>query len=108
MRFGNSDASVAFGVNGNRNMRLSTYMSTTVGGDQLQLPAVSSLTDMSRGALTWQVTASGRATLWRSKRGVDLGVVGDVTVPVGSESPSGPHNPVLPSRAIRFGLAVGF
>jgi hypothetical protein len=50
-------------------------MSTTVGGGKLQLPAASSSTDISRGALTWQMTASGQATPWRSKRGVDLGVV---------------------------------
>jgi hypothetical protein len=89
-------------------MRLPTYMSTTPGGDPLQLPSASSLTDMSRSAVTWEVTASGRATLWKSRRGVDLGVVGDVTVPVGSQSPSGPHIPVLPSRSIRFGVALGF
>jgi hypothetical protein len=104
----NSNASVAFGVGGVRNVRLPTYMSTTVGGGQLQLPSASSLTDMSRSALTWEVTASGRATLWRSRRGVDLGLVGDVTVPLGSQAPSGPHNPVLPGLAIWFGLAVGF
>jgi hypothetical protein len=83
-------------------------MSTTIGGGPLQLPAVSSLADVSRSAFTWQVTASGRATLWKSNNGVDVGLVADITIPVGSESPTGPHNPVVPSRAIRFGMTSGF
>jgi hypothetical protein len=107
-RFGSPRASVSFGALGSRDYRLPVFMSTVLAGAEIPTPALSSLTDMSRGAMTWQGTASAKATVFTSKRGVTVGVAGDVFIPIGTETPQTPHNPVLSSRAIRFGVTFGF
>ncbi len=108
LRFRGDTSALSLGVVGTRDYRLPLFMSMEVAGAERATPALSALTDMSRGAMTWQVVGSVQRTLYTSSHGATVSAVGDVFLPVGSEAPSGPHNPTVSSRAVRFGLRFGF
>jgi len=99
------------GALGSRNARLPLFVSTFLANPQVPLPMpdVSSLSDLAQSNYTWQVIAAAKKTLFTSKSGVTVGVAGDVFIPVGSQSSDiVSSNPVIPSRAVRFGVTLGF
>jgi hypothetical protein len=111
MHLGGSSASFSVGAVGSRNARLPLFVSTLMANPQMPMPMpdVSSLSDLARSNYTWQLIAAARKNLFTWKGGVTVGVAGDVFIPVGSEaSDIVPQNPVIPSRAVRFGVTLGF
>ena len=109
IHIGGRSASFSVGAMGSRNARLPLFMSTTVANARIPMPDVSSLSDMAMSNTTWQVIAAARKNLFTSKGGVTVGVAGDAFIPVGSQSSDiVPQNPVIPSRAVRFSVTLGF
>jgi hypothetical protein len=109
LKFGGDAAAVSIGIIGSQNARLPQFMSTTLAGTAIPTPDVPSFSDMSRSSTRWQLVASAQKNVFTSKRGVTVGITGDVFVPVGTESPDGtPAGPLISSRAVRFGVKLGF
>ena len=111
LHVGGTSASFSVGAVGSRNARLPLFVATLLANPQLPqpMPDVSSLSDLAQSNYTWQVIAAATKTLFTSKGGVVVGVAGDVFIPVGSQSSDiVPENPVIPSRAVRFGVTLGF
>jgi hypothetical protein len=108
--YASRDGSVAsIGLLGHRNDRMPVYLFQPLGGDDLTLP-LASFSDLSRREIQWELTASIRKTLKRTSGGPTISAVADVSVPLNKVAPlpgSG-DQPVLPSRADRFGLLFGF
>jgi hypothetical protein len=109
IRLGGESAAFSVGAVGSQNLRLPLFMSTTIAGSQLPVPDSSFFYDASRSTTNWQVVASATKNLFTSKSGRTVGVSGDVFLPVGPQSPDAtPVVPLIPSRAVRFGLTLGF
>ena len=111
MHIGGRSASFSVGAVGSRSARLPLFVSTILANPQtpMPMPDVSSLSDLAQSNYTWQVIAAARKNLFTSQGGVTVGVAGDVFIPVGSQSSDiVPQNPVIPSRAVRFGVTLGF
>jgi len=111
MHIGGRSASFSVGAVGSRSARLPLFVSTILANPQtpMPMPDVSSLSDLAQSNYTWQVVAAARKSLFTSTGGVTVGVAGDVFIPVGSQSSDiVPQNPVIPSRAVRFGVTFGF
>ena len=85
-------------------------MSQALGGDHDLTAPESSLTDMSRSQTRWQVSARVQKTVKRMSGGQTIGLFADVFIPINSEvaGAGAPDAPVLRSRAIRFGVVLGF
>lgn len=106
---GGDHSSLSLGVIGTRYYQMPLFTSTLLAGPEIPTPAMSSLTDVSRGAITWQIVGSMTKTVFESKGGKAVGIVGDIFIPMGAQvSADVPHNPALPSRAVRIGLKFGF
>lgn len=109
VKVGGQSAAFSIGAVGSQTLKLPLFMSTTLTGAQLPIPDASFFSDMSRSGTSWQIVASAHKNLFTSKAGRTIGVSGDVFLPVGVQSLDGiPANPLIPSRAVRFGLTVGF
>lgn len=108
--YAGAGAQVTFGVVGHRNYQLPLFMSQALGGDHDLTAPESSLTDMSRSQTRWQVSARVQKTVKRMSGGQTIGLFADVFIPINSEvaGAGAPDAPVLRSRAIRFGVVLGF
>lgn len=108
-RVGTANTFLSLGMVGSRDTRYPMFMTTTLAGSEIPTPALSSMTDISKGRRTWQVVGSAKKQLFTSKGGKTVGVSGDVFIPLGAEAPSDvPHNPIIAGKAARFGIVFGF
>lgn len=107
--FATAGSRVVLGVSGTRNHRLPLFMARTLDGRGDLTAPVGALADLSPRPTLWVVTGSARKVLKRTASGATLGVAGDVFLPLNTTvTPGVPQATVLPSRAVRLGVVLGF
>lgn len=101
---------LTLGVIGSRNNRLPLFMTQPLGSSLDLTVPVSSSADVAQTAIRWQLSAAVRKTLKELPAGQTIELLGDVFMPIGSKraGASAQDAPVLPSKAVRLGLGLGF
>jgi len=100
---------ISVGLLGYRNGRLPAYMLLPIASQSaVDIAPVAALTDVSNSATQWQLSAGVERAIRRPASGLHLDLVGDVFVPLSTTADRDGPTPSIPSRALRFGVNLGF